>query len=333
MNARQQRIDGFKPELIKQAQEGFRMDASNTPFVERFLETFQTNLYEVMRPENSYAKLMTINTGTLNAGSAFYTYGFSDTYGKTKRIQGSQHTTDLPRADFTVETVKAEVIQHGNSYGYSMLELQRAAQSALQGLNVPVDQNRRKAAFRAHQETWNTVALFGSDIDGTKGLFNNTNIPNSAVDNSGTGDSTLWSTKTSQQIYDDIVNAITAVANTTKGVHNVNTLALPVDQYGLIHAKNMGPEGSKTIAKLLKESYPGLIILQIPELEAAFTSDADGFIVYENNSENIEFMVAQGYTEAPPVVDGLGYVISAQSLFLDAPVIRRPSAFLIKTGV
>lgn len=308
-------------------------DANNTLFIERFLQAYSPTIYEVLRPEKSYSKLMPVNSSKVAPGATEYIYTVSDTTGTTKTLQGSADTTDLPNAGATLTEQSKPTQYEGNYFAYTLQELDRAAMQAANGLQVDLVNMRRKAAFRAHEQTWNDVALLGNSFKGTFGLFNDTDIPASAVANNGTGSSTLWANKTAQQIFDDIAGAIGVAVSNTLGVFRPNTLALPTEQYEVIRGRNMGPEGTRTIYELLTQTYRDLTILDAPELNGAFSGSADGFIVYRNDPDVLEFLVAKPYTETPAQLDLLSYKIAAVSEFVAGPVIYQPKAILIKTGI
>jgi hypothetical protein len=271
----------------------------------------------------------------VSAGAINYLYSFTDTIGTTKTIQGSADTTDLPRSDATLTQRILPVQTVGGSFAYTIQELDRAALQAANGLNVQVDQVRRLASFRSHEQTWNQNALFGDTAfnGGTTGLFNNASIPSAAAAATGTGSTTTWSTKTSQNIYDDVVGAYGAVVNASKGIHKPNTLAVPPAQYVRLTTLNMGPEGSITIAELLRKAIAGLNIVLAPELEGAFASSASGFIIYEKNPEVLEFLVAKPYTEQPPQARNLSFEVATTSEFVSGAVIYYPIACAIRTGI
>lgn len=308
-------------------------DANNTLFVQRFIESYTPTPFEVLRPEKSYSDLLPVNTSVVAAGSPTYTYWFTDTVGSTKTIQSAADTTDLPRSDATLTPVTLKVQPEGGSFAYTIEELDRAALQAANGFNVQVDQVRRIAAFRAHEQTWNQVALSGSVLLGTTGFLNNPSIPSAAVAANNATSGTTWETKSSQNIYNDITAAYGSVVTSSKKRHKPNTLALPPAQYVIVTTRNMGPEGSTTIADLLRKAIPGLNIIDVPELEGAFASSASGFIIYEKNNEVLEFLVAKPYTEQPPQARNLSFEIATYSSFVSGAVIRYPIACAIRTGI
>jgi len=310
-------------------------DANNTLFVQRFIESYNPTPFEVLRPDKSYAQLLPINTSKVSAGAINYLYSFTDTIGTTKTIQGSADTTDLPRSDATLTQRILPVQTVGGSFAYTIQELDRAALQAANGLNVQVDQVRRLASFRSHEQTWNENALFGDAAfsGGTTGLFNNASIPSAAAAATGSGSATTWASKNSQNIYNDVVDAYGAVVNASKGVHKTNTLAVPPAQYVRLTTLNMGPEGSITVAELLRKAIPGLNIVLAPELEGRFASSASGFIIYEKSPEVLEFLVAKPYTEQPPQARNLSFEVATTSEFVSGAVIYYPIACAIRTGI
>jgi hypothetical protein len=342
---RQARIDAFQPILQSAiSQVGapisqWTTDAFNTPFVAQFLQAYQSTLYEVKRPKKSFQILMPTDASKVPSGAETYTYGVTEGYGTTKTIQGGANSTDLPQSDVTVKEVTQAVQTEGNGYSYTLTELQNAAMAAAQGLLFPIDQERRKATMRAHEEKHNQVALFGDANLGTKGLLNHPSIPSSVVVDGASTD-TEWSAKTDKEIIADIGAIIAAIPTASLGVHQANTLAMPVGQYEYLRGKLLGNDGDRTILTFLEETYsnsnskgPTISFLPIPELAGAGVGGTDVMIAYERLSDNIEFLIAQAYTEMPPVIRGLGFEVSAQTRFLSGPCIRYPKAFAIRYGI
>lgn len=308
-----------------------RMDAISTAFAAQFLEAWNPSIFEVLRPSKSYTKLMAVDTQTVDPGADTYSYYVSDTIGDTKTIQGGASITDLPRADAKGTYVTRKVQTEANSYAYTLLELKQAALAARRGVAFPLDQQRRTAAFRAHEEKWNNVALFGDTGFGSAGLFTDSNITNSQVAANGTGSSRLWANKTGTQRVQDVLAAKTAVITASKGVHMPNKLGISPQGYSQLE-EPLGDNEDKTCRKYIEEQLK-LTVEIVPELDGTLASGADGFIVYDDNPMNGGFYVAESFYETPPQPEGLGYVTSCQSRFVTGFVGYYPQAYQIRRGI
>lgn len=324
-------LEKIKPELHQFATMDLaNFDSVNTPFIGRLLKVMDPVVFEVLKPDTSFAKLMAVNTGKVPTGANEYTYGVTDRLGAGRVINPNSPTRDLPQGQVILHEKTHKVEHFGNSYVYTIQELQNAAQQAIMGVSFQLDAERRVATLKAHEYRWNNVALFGSTEADTKGLLTNTDIPSDAVASTGTGSATGWDTKTGINIIADITNRYNKVRNDSKGVHTPNTIAMTPEAMGLLRSTHF--DSAKSTFAYLRETFPELTPIEVPELAGAFSA-ADGFIVYEKSDRNIEFLVAKPFTESQPVYGGLAYQVECDSRYVAAPVIRYPKAFAIGTGV
>ena len=326
-------LQKLMPEIqaFASASQAGRFDAANTPFIGRLLKYLEPTIYQVLKPDTSFSKLMTLTTMPNLRGADTHNYAVSDKVGAGKVINANVKTKDLPQANVVLYEQVSPIETFGNSYQYTLLEIERATMQAAMGLGFNLSNDRMQAALKAHEYRWNTAALTGSTEAGTTGLLNNSDIPSNAVASDGTGSSPLWSTKTGRLIIRDIANRVSLVKTNSKGVHTPNTIALTPTAVEELRATPFDANGEKSTFAYFRETYPNMNIVEAPELTGAFSA-ADGFIVYENNSSNIEFIVAQGFETSAPQYGGLAYEVECSSRYVAGSVIRYPKAFAIGTG-
>lgn len=325
-------VAAMLPEIRSYAQSEGRFDSANTPFFGRLLASLESTIYRVLTPDTSYSKLMASSTKANLRGAASYSYAVADKVGGGKVINPYVPTKDLPSATVVLREETAKLESFGASYFYTLAELDRAALQASMGLSFNLELEKMAAAYKSHEYRFNHVALFGSTEANTKGLLNNTDIASAAVAADGTGDATTWASKTGALIIRDIADRIVSVKQTSKGVHTPNTLALTPKALEQLRSKPYSTTANKSTFAYFKETYPELAIIEVPELEAAFSA-ADGFIVYERNATNLEFVIVKPVFASPPQYGGLAYTVETSSEYVAECIVRYPKAIAVGTGV
>ena len=100
------------------------MDANETAFFARELESIEAKIYEVKRKELVYRKYVPVSNRD-HEGTETITYRMFDMVGAAKII--SNYASDLPRADVFGEEFTQRVKSIGASIGFSDQELRASA--------------------------------------------------------------------------------------------------------------------------------------------------------------------------------------------------------------
>ena len=280
-------------------------DANFVGFFEQQLEQVLAKTYDIKFPQLKGTILIPVDT-SINSGAdsfSFYTY---DSVGMAKVI--SDYSQELPRVGIKGQKTTRPIRSLGSSFGYSIQEI-RAAQFA----GIPLNQREANAARRANDQAVNRIAWGGDAECGLYGFLTYPNVPKSDVPNDGTGSATEWSTKTPAQILRDMALAITEVITTTKAVHTVNTLLLPVEQYDFISRTPYSTLNADSILKVFMGNNPGVSVTWVNELKAAGTAGVDVMIAYESDIDNLSLHIPQPFETFPPQARGLEIVVAAHS--------------------
>lgn len=306
-----------------------RLDALNaTMFFARQLEVIESKAYEIKVPELKYRSLVPVNN-QINPGAETITYRMYGKVGMVKII--ANYADDLPRCDAYAEEFSQVVKTLGASVGWSTQEIRSASFA-----NQPLETAKVEAMRRSFRERESNICWNGDAITGIKGLLSNANIPSFGVPK-GTGGSPLWANKTADEIIADITAMVSRVRTQSKGIHNANTLVLPLAQYDLISMKPRSTHSDMTILEYITKpgNKFGLTSVEwLPfELDNAFTGGTeDGAFCYEKDSANLELYIPLEMQMLPVQPKNLEFVIPAESR-IGGVVVRYPLAMCFATGI
>lgn len=284
-----------------------RLDANESVFFARQLEYVKGRTYDIKRANLSALTLMPVST-EIPEGATTHTYRQFDSVGMAKVI--ANYANDLPRADVVGKEFTSVIRSIGNAYGYNVQEI-RSAQYA--GVNL--DARKATAATRAQQEKINALAFAGDADHGLPGLLNNSNIPEVTLAADGTGSSKAFSTKTADKIVRDINSLINKVITQSKGIHKVNEVWLPIEQYALIATTQNSAASDTTILAFLQSVHPGVTFKQVVELDGAGAGGADRAYALENTMDNWALELPMMIKQYTPQQQGLEFVVPVESRF------------------
>lgn len=142
----------------------------------------------------------------------------------------------------------------GNELAYTIPELESS-----QRLGRPVDAQKYAALQLKHNMDIDEMVYTGDTLLGFPGLTNNDGV-NGIVTNvapvadTGTGSSTLWSSKTPDEILADVNELLTSVWSDSAWALCPSRLLLPPTQFGYISSQKVSDAGNISIKKFLEEN-------------------------------------------------------------------------------
>ena len=302
----------------------FNADAYESIFFARELEYIKSATYDVKRPMLSALDLIPIDTSA-GEGAEYITYRQYDTVGMAKII--ANYANDLPRADVVAREFSSPVRGIGNSYGYSIQEIR-----ASNMVGKSLDSRKATAARRAQDELANKIAWLGDSEYNLPGFLNNANIPTYTVPADGTGSSKLWSNKTPDQILRDMNAMVTTPSVTTKGVHKVDELWLPLQQYSYIAQTVRSTASDLTILEAFKRGNPGVTVRSVVEMEGAGAGATNRMVALERSKENFEIALPMPFTQHSVQQKGLEFEVPCESR-MGGVVVYYPLAFIFGDGI
>ena len=134
-------------------------------------------------------------------------------------------------------------------------------------------------------------------------MFNNTDIPNANVVN-GAGGTPEWSTKTPQEILDDVNNAASTMIETSKGKEVPNRLLLPIAQHNYISSTPRSTTSDTTILQYLVNNCYWLAsvndVIPCDELNGSGSGGSDEFVIYNASPDKMALEIVDDVRFHPP---------------------------------
>lgn len=260
------------------------------------------------------------------AGATEYGYDMVDRLGRAKFLAPS--ATDIPEVDATATRLLQPIGFAGVNISYTVADVYKA--SLVGARDIITD--KRLAAQEAVAQLHNTTFWTGNTDLGIVGIMTNTNIPNAAVAATGTGSTTTWSTKTGQQIIDDINEAIGSVIGTSLGIERPDLIVMDSVSYHVFTTKRIADGTDETVMTAFRKQHPNIRFEQAEELKGAFTGGANGFLLGTNNSSYIKLVAPVVYREMPVQQRGYGFQVPVMA-YNGGAEIRYPKAFVKRYGI
>lgn len=301
-----------------------RFDANEGVFFARQLEFIKLQTYDIKRASLSALALMPVSTA-IPEGATTHTYRQYDTVGMAKVI--ANYANDLPRADVTGKEFTNPIRSIGNAYGYNVQEVRSALYA---GINL--NGKKAMAATRAHQEKINQLAFSGDADNGLPGLLSNTNVPEVTLAADGAGSLKTFASKTADKIVRDVNALINKVITQSKGIHRVNQVWLPIEQYALMSTTQNSIASDTTILEFLQKNHPDVDFKQVVEMDGAGVSGADRMYAMENSMDNWQLEIPMMIRQYSPQQMGLEFQIPVESRFAGV-IIEYPLAFAFADGI
>jgi hypothetical protein len=261
-------------------------------------------------------------SSSADPGAETISYQTWDHIGMAKLIH--TYAEDLPNVEVTATKTTRQVYGQAIAFSYSVQDI-RAARFA----NKPLDQKKVNAARRQMLYLEDKIAFFGNTslgVPGTDipGVINNANITSVTIPDGASGD-TRWSTKTPDEIVDDVGLMATTIRASTNGVESPRRLLLPDSQHGLISTKRL-TDSTTTIYNFILSSNPWVSeIVPVYTLTGTAPSSAsydslDPAMLYNPDPEKLTLEVPQDVEYFP---------VQEKGLMFETPVHSRTAGVII----
>lgn len=281
------------------------LDAGQSVFFDRELESVKSQSYDVQFPELKAKRLIPVSSDA-GSGASSITYQSYEGYGIAKII--ASYADDLPRADIGGTETTAKVKSCGSSYGYSVQEVR---ESQMAGKNLP----SRKAtqAREMIERLEDKIAWLGDAKHGLVGLLNVAGSQTYTVIADGTGTVTTWADKTPKQILRDMNGLVTQVVVTTLGIESIDTILLPIEQYRLINTEAKSDDSETTILQYFLKNNPGISVEWVNAVKGAGTAGADVMLGYKRDPRKLTLEIPQMFEQFPVQEKNLEYTVPCHS--------------------
>jgi hypothetical protein len=300
------------------------LDAVQSVIFARELEEIDAQSYDV-----KYASLEAfelVPTMPLSPGTETYTYRQFD--GRAIATMTSNYASGSPRADVSGLEFTSSVRSIRNSYGYNVQEIRAAAEA-----KRPLENMRAVSARRGINEKINRTALLGDAAHNIIGLFNQPNAQTFVVPAVGTGSSKLWTTKTADQILDDLYGIVDQIPTTTAEVERPTRLLMPYANLRFISRKRTGTgDGNLTVLQCFRENRPQVEVRGALFLDTAGAAGVSRMVAYDPKPENLQLLLPIPFESFPPQLHGMEYVVENHAR-MGGVVNRYPLAMCYGDGI
>jgi hypothetical protein len=132
---------------------------------------------------------------------------------------------------------------------YTIFELESAAK-----VGRPIDQQKYNGMKLKHDMDIDEQVYIGDTANGATGLLNNTLVTNVTNLPAGAGGSTLWSTKTPDEVLADFNFAIQSVWAASAWAKIPNKVLIPPAQFGALSTAKVSNAGNIAVLKYIEEN-------------------------------------------------------------------------------
>lgn len=244
----------------------------------------------IFRPTYSELKLLNgglipINT-SIPEGADYDVYPVLDSYGEADVV--ADFSDDIKTVEVSGNEYTNKIKSLATSYVYSKQDMRKDMMLGNVGRSVIT--NKALAARMALDQKIEKVLGFGLPNLGITGLFNNSNVPISAVAATGTGSTTTWSTKTAANILADVEQAINDMIDVSNGDEEPTHMLVDATNYHLIKKKALDNTyySGRSILDYITDEY-GLKVEWVQQLKNGFLNNTkSGFVLYKNSESKVE---------------------------------------------
>lgn len=283
---------GFKYSYDADLQYAKSFDAAGIAFYISQLTNLEAKVYETLYPDIIFDELVPVNTSDPEwVDNVAYMSFNAVTMAKFIAANGR----DLPQSDIDANISYIPVGYAGNSYGYSIEELRKAA-----AMRIPLDATKARIAYRGARQFQQQIAFFGDADRNMQGLFNNSNVP---LDNSTIN----WNTATGAEMVAALNTLLVKVWNQSNTRHVANTLLLPTTIWSIISSKRMDTGTDTTVLEFFRQNNNStgvtgqpLTIRAVLWLNDAGVGGAPRMMAYERNEDNLTMRMPIPWRSLPP---------------------------------
>lgn len=261
------------------------------------LTNLEAKVYETLYPDIIFDQLVPVDTSDPEwIDQVAYMSFNAVTMAKFIAANGR----DLPQSDIDASISYIPVGYAGNSYGYSLEELRKAA-----AMRIPLDATKARITYRGARQFQQQIAFFGDANRNMYGLFNHPNVP---LDNSTLN----WNTATGAEMVAALNSLLIKVWNQSNTRHVANTLLLPTTIWSIISSKRMDVGTDTTVLEFFRRNNNStgvtgqpLEIRAVLWLNNAGTGGAPRMMAYEKNQDNLTMRMPIPWRSLPPQATAL----------------------------
>lgn len=295
----------FLPSALAQGVQmaGQRMDANESMVFALQLQHLRNQV--MMRPYPQYkAKNLLPMQSEASPGAEEFAYIVADRIGMFELI--TNYADDLPVTDVQGEKIVNDIAEFGGSVVYSIHDQERAAQAG-----QPLVQRKLVGNRDAAEQKFDRIAWLGDTKSGLVGIANHPNITVTTV-TAGASTNTEWTSKTAEEIYNDLARPFVDQATDTNGIERPDTIVLSASRLETARTTFFGDNTGDSAMARFQESYPGVTIETVEWMSTAGAGGTQALLAYRNDGQKIGVETPLPYTVMPPETRNLATIVNAR---------------------
>lgn len=297
--------------------EGVRMDANETAYFARQLESIDKKLYERRYPEFKGTQIVPIMSG-VDEGAEEYTFRSITEYGISMPL--ANYSEKVQRGDVQGAEETSKIFGHALGYGYTIQDMRRGRMTG-----QPLDASRALGVRRGIAARNDEVLAVGYAALGIKGFYNNASVE-LVVPTTGT-----WSSATADQISADLHKIENDIITDSKGAEMPNILALPPSLFGIANTKLRTNTDTTALQAFLKNSQSVKECVVWARGETAGAGSVARIAMGRRDPETLEGILPVPFYQMAPQQEGMGFIVNCDSR-CGGVVFRYPGAWRYSDG-
>ena len=300
-----------------------RADAGEQAYFANELTAYDPKIYEIFKSPLTSFKVFPQKSIEEHNGT--YVYGTSEGFGKaayTAARTGKSKDTRM-------------VGVGGNQYALILQELTCFASFshsdilAGQAVRRNIIDTLLRQCQRANMELMNETCFLGNKEHGLYGVLNNPNTVKQTV--VVAGDTVDLATGSGEKLLNTLCNLVKNLADESSALIEPDTLLVSPLIYTNIKNSFFGTQSGLKVLSLFEDST-GVKVIKAPELSKKYYSNTrEMAVLFNNNSDYLENIVADYFTPFTPQPDGLEFNSYCRSSH-GGVVIRQPKTVSIITN-
>jgi hypothetical protein len=268
---------------------GWRKDSAPSLFLQRELQDIEAQAYRTPFAPLDADRLIPIRN--IARGAQESGYDRITHYGMAKWV--GSNGQDIARVNATRRRFTFPVRSMALSYVYSQDEIDAAAMAG-----VPLNAEYAMATRQGIDSFRNQVAMIGDASVSMTGLLNNANVP---VGNATYGSWATNAVSNPDRVIFDLNDIWIDIWTLTKKVFVPDTIAIPVDLYGLISSSRVSTVSDTTILEFFLRSQKVITTVEpILECSGAGVGATNRMLCYKKDPTVLEQAVAIAFEVLPP---------------------------------
>lgn len=291
---------------------------SQTSHIER-------TVWEKKYPDITYPQFVPVDNSA-HEWATSVTYYSTDKTGQANWLH--HRANDFPTVDLNRTKHETAVAMAGIGYDYDLEELNQARM-----LNINLTADKASAARRAYEEMCERVAYVGDTQKGFTGLLNNGSVSAADVADGAGAATTVWETKTVDEVLVDINAALTGIWTASNTIELADTILLPLTSLVFLNNKRLDATMTVTLLEHIKrvnvytmQTGQPLKVLGLRQLETAGAANTKRMVTYKRDPEVVKMHIPMPLKFLPPQGPS-GLLYQVPGMFrLGGVDIRRPGA-------